>query len=311
MDDKEYRIIRVAELYFKQGYSQQSIANILGISRTTVSRLINESKNKGIVKIYINTPYTIDYNLSTKIKERFKLKDALVVNIEDEDETITLSQVGTVAASFVMALLKNGMVVGISFGKHIKHVVDAMPENELENIEVVQLVGALGSGDSNVDGPVLAIKLANTLHAKYKYINSPAVVSDENIKKALLEQPQIKQTFSLINQCNIAIHGIGSLDEENSSMQRSGYIDEQQREKYAKAGAVGHVLGHMIDIDGNIIKEQDYHTIGAPLDLLKNLEWSIGVATNSIKYKAVIAAINGGYVNCLIINRLLANKLLQ
>ncbi|WP_426365498.1 sugar-binding transcriptional regulator [Mammaliicoccus lentus] len=311
MNDKEYKIIRVAELYYKQGYSQQEIANILSVSRASVSRLINDSKNRGIVEIKINTPYSIDYVLSTKIKEQFGLKDAIVVDIDDEDETITLSKVGKVAANFLMSILENDSILGVSFGKHIKYVVESIPENQFEHIEVVQLVGGLGSGDSNIDGPSLAMNLGDKLHGKSKYINSPAVVHSKEIKEALVNQSQISQVFDVIAKCNFAIHGIGSLDEYNSSMQRSGYIDDSSIDELKNLNVVGHVLGNMIDIEGNNIRKENYYTIGAPLKTLKKLKWSIGVATNPLKYKAVLGAINGKYINCLIINRTLAKKLLN
>lgn len=311
MVDKNYQIVRVAELYYKQGYSQQSIASIMGTSRPTISRILNEARDKGIVKIQINTPVNMNYELSTKIREKFNLREALVVNVNDENEEFSMSQVGIVAARFVMSLIEKDMVIGISFGKHVKHVLEAMPENKMENIKTVQLVGALGNGDPNTDGPELVINLANCLNGEYRYINSPAVVNDIRLKKSLFEQPQIKRTLNLINQCDVAIHGIGSLDEENSSMTRSGYINDEMREKYINSGAVGHVLGHLIGTDGSLIEDSNHHVVGAPLELLQNIDWSIGVATNDIKYKAVLSAIRGGYINCIIINYSLASRLLS
>jgi len=311
MVEKEYQIIRVAELYYKQGYSQQEISAMMGTSRPTISRLLNEAREKGIVKISINTPVNINYDLSTKIKKKFGLKDALVVNVSDDNEALAISQVGYEAARLVTSLLKNDLIIGISFGKHVKHVIEAIPEIDINNIKIVQMVGALGNGDPNTDGPELVINLASRLNGEYRYINSPAVVNDINLKNSLLEHTQIKSNLNLINKCDIAIHGIGSLDESNSSMKRSGYMDDNLREKYKKDGAVGNILGHLVNSDGQLVKESNHHTIGAPLDLLKNIEWSIGVATNVIKHTAVLAAIKGKHVNCLVVNYSLANKLLN
>src|SRR5699024_5407559 len=222
-----------------------------------------------------------------------------------------ISQVGYEAARLVTSLLKNDLIIGISFGKHVKHVIEAIPEIDINNIKIVQMVGALGNGDPNTDGPELVINLASRLNGEYRYINSPAVVNDINLKNSLLEHTQIKSNLNLINKCDIAIHGIGSLDESNSSMKRSGYMDDNLREKYKKDGAVGNILGHLVNSDGQLVKESNHHTIGAPLDLLKNIEWSIGVATNVIKHTAVLAAIKGKHVNCLVVNYSLANKLLN
>lgn len=311
INDKDYQIMRVAELYYKQGFNQQEIATLIGTSRSTVSRLLNEAKEKEIVEIHINTPVDVDYQLSTQIKERFGLKDSLVVNVGDDDNEIALAQVGYVASRFLMSIMQDEMVLGISWGKTIKKVVDAIPENNFNDVKVVQLVGSLGSGNPNIDGPELAFKLAKLFHGTYKYINSPAVVNNEIVKKALLEQPQIQETLQLIEDCTVVIHGIGSLAEKSSSMQRSGYLDEERRKKYIDSGAVGHILAQMIDTDGNEVHGFNDYVIGVPLQVLKNVKWSIGVAANSIKYKAVLATLKGGHINCLITDRATAIKLLQ
>src|SRR5699024_1748915 len=177
---------------------------MMGTSRPTISRLLNEAREKGIVKISINTPVNINYDLSTKIKKKFGLKDALVVNVSDDNEALAISQVGYEAARLVTSLLKNDLIIGISFGKHVKHVIEAIPEIDINNIKIVQMVGALGNGDPNTDGPELVINLASRLNGEYRYINSPAVVNDINLKNSLLEHTQIKSNLNLINKCDIA-----------------------------------------------------------------------------------------------------------
>ena len=41
------------------------------------------------------------------------------------------------------------------WGRTIKHVVDSITETDLSNVDVIQLVGSLGSGDPAIDGPEL------------------------------------------------------------------------------------------------------------------------------------------------------------
>src|SRR5699024_8850809 len=231
MLEKDYQILRIAELYYKQSYSQQQIATMLGTSRPTVSRLLNEAKEKGIVEININTPVNINYDLSTDLKEKFKLKDVLVVNANDNNESLAVSQVGQVAARLAMSVIKDDMVIGVSFGKHVKHVIESIPYRKMDNIRAVQLVGALGNGDPNTDGPELVIDLANRLNGEYRYINSPTVVDAINVRISLLPQNQIKRFLEFTNLSDVAIDGINSLDEEHSSLKRSGYIDERLRNK--------------------------------------------------------------------------------
>lgn len=311
IDHKDYQVMRAAELYYKQGFNQQEIASLLGTSRSSISRLLNEAKEKGIVEIHINTPVNIDYSLSTKVKDKFNLKDVLIVNIDDDDSEIVLSQVGHVASRFLLSILQDHMNVGISWGKTIKSVVDSIPENDLNDIKVIQLVGSLGSGNPSIDGPELVYKLADRFHGSYRYINSPAIVNNEEVKQALIKQPQIKETLNEVNKCSVVIQGIGSLAEKSSSLERSGYLDEERRQNYLEKGAVGHLLAHMVDSNGNEVQEFNDHVIGAPLSVLRDMEWSIGVAADSIKHQAVLGAIRGQHINCLIADRETALKLLN
>ncbi|MBM4761101.1 sugar-binding transcriptional regulator [Bacillus sp. B15-48] len=311
MSSKDHQILRVAELYYKQEISQQEISKMLGFSRPTVSRMIQEAKKRGLVKITINTPVELDYKLSEQLKNQFHLKDVLVVKAEEENSDETLNRVGYVAARFLLSLLEDDGLVGISWGKTMKQVVDSIPETDLSNIKIIQLVGSLGSGNPAIDGPELAYKLADRLKGSYKYINSPAVVSNEQVKNALLHQQQIEEVLEAAKDCSIVIMGVGSLSEEFSSLHRSGYLDEAKRKDYIKEGAVGHILAQMINEKGEVVDLPNNYVIGVPLESLKNKQWSIGVVANSFKTDSILAAVRGRYINSLVIDEFTAKQMLE
>lgn len=48
--------LKVATLYYREGYNQQDIATELNISRATVSRLLQFGRDQGLVTIKINNP---------------------------------------------------------------------------------------------------------------------------------------------------------------------------------------------------------------------------------------------------------------
>lgn len=70
--ERRYLLERVANLYFKEDMKQELIAKKLGISRSNISRLLNEAKKKGIVEIkinYENKDATYRRELSEKIEK--------------------------------------------------------------------------------------------------------------------------------------------------------------------------------------------------------------------------------------------------
>lgn len=311
MNSKDYMILRVVELYYKQEIGQQEISQMLGISRPTVSKMIQEAKKRNIITFNINTPIELNYELSNILKKKFKLKDVLVVKGNEENSNEVMKKVSHVAARFLISLINSEDRVGISWGKSIKQVVDSIPDTDLTDIRVIQIVGSLGSGDPAVDGPELVYKLARKLNGEYKYINSPAIVSDEQVKNFLLNQNQIQKTLSEANECQTVLMGFGSLSEEFSSMQRSGYLDTETKNKYIEKGAVGHILAQMIDNKGNPVSLQNNHVIGVNLDSLRRKKWSIGIVSQSFKYDITLAAIQGGYVNSLVIDEYTAINVLS
>ena len=61
-------MVRVCDLYYNQGISQQQIAKDLNLSRPTVSRVLALAREQGIVKISISMQWNIG-NLSVSLRK--------------------------------------------------------------------------------------------------------------------------------------------------------------------------------------------------------------------------------------------------
>ena len=61
MQKREYKIrqmVDICEQYYLKGRNQQDIATELGLSRPSVSRLLNQARAEGIVTITVHNPYS-------------------------------------------------------------------------------------------------------------------------------------------------------------------------------------------------------------------------------------------------------------
>lgn len=313
LNSKESLMIRAAELYYEKRYSQSEIARLLDCSRSTVSRLITEAVESGIVQINIRRPVEKNQSLSDAIKATFKMKEVIVVSGGNSSEQ-AFRNVAYAAVEFISHILHDNMIIGISWGLTLSYIVQELAEHSFEykGIEVIQLMGGLGVGDPAIDGPELAQKMANSLGGSYRYIQAPAVLKTPELARNIMEEKYILETLKRAEQADMIISSVGSMMDNLSSMERSGYISKEDRAGYQAEGAIGHSLARLINEEGQEIDNVfNRRIVGVPLDLLRNVSWSLGVGANPLKANVFLAAIKGHHFNVLVIDDGTAREILR
>ena len=79
----DWRLIyKCCSLYYEDDMKQQDISDYLGISRATVSRMLQKGKESGIVRVEVINPVQFSYGKLEKALERkYGLKEVVVVEI--------------------------------------------------------------------------------------------------------------------------------------------------------------------------------------------------------------------------------------
>ncbi len=78
LDQKDGQSIDAAKLYYNSGFSQAEVAQHLGVSRPTVSKLLSHASAHGFVTISIADPREQSDELVDQLRQRFALADARV-----------------------------------------------------------------------------------------------------------------------------------------------------------------------------------------------------------------------------------------
>ena len=113
--DEMRLIVRVARMYYEWDVKQAAIARQLGLSQPTVSRLLQQAKSEGIIRISVNVPQGIYTDLEEQLVKQYRLRDAIVVDCSGEsDERFIERQIGAAAAYYLESALRPNEVVGIS-----------------------------------------------------------------------------------------------------------------------------------------------------------------------------------------------------
>ncbi|MDK2807794.1 MAG: lsr operon transcriptional repressor, partial [Clostridiales bacterium] len=72
-------MIKASWYYYMENMTQQAIADTLGISRMRVIKLLDKSRQTGIVQFKISSSFEARHALENKLIEKYGLKDSYVV----------------------------------------------------------------------------------------------------------------------------------------------------------------------------------------------------------------------------------------
>ncbi len=302
--DRTELLVTVASLYYELGQNQQQIADRLETSRSSVSRMIKEARDLGIVEIRIHRPVNRSYQLEQMLIDRFGLTDAyvLLTNPEQREEE-RLAGVGRLAASYldrVLGLLPSGACIGIAWGTGVHAAISALSEDRNQQIDVVQILGSVGAANPLIDGPDLARLLAGKLGGRYFDLHAPVFVEQPALRSLLLNEPSMREGLQRARSVALAITGIGTVQEEAASFLRAGHLNPQALADLRSQGVVGETCGRFFDIHGRF--EQfaiNERVIGIDLPDLRQIPRVIAVARGLPKAKSILGALRGRYLTVL------------
>ena len=307
-------LAEIASLYYVEKKTQAKIGKDFGYSRSGISRLLLEAQKERIVEIAINYPIQRDSNLEQRLMNEFKLEAAYVIKRGQYSQDQTLQMVGREGAMYLEQRIKNGMVIGIGWGTAIFEVINAFPYLPLENVRVVQFMGANGSkGNTQIDGPEIASFFASKLNASYQVLHSPLFLDSEDICSSIKSQKQIRETLNLAYQSDFVLLGIGTIDVDPkfSSLFRSGFMNEKEVMDIKKKGGIGNFCGIILDKNGQVMNiDINHRTMAVDLSKLINKKRKIvGVAAGDEKSEAVRAVLNGRWLDVLITDQMAVNSI--
>ncbi|MFN8483771.1 MAG: sugar-binding transcriptional regulator [Anaerolineae bacterium] len=315
MDRREARVAYLAEVaskYYDQNKSQQDIADELGITRSAVSRLLTEARERGIVEIIVHYPWRTSTDLERALLDMFPLKAARVLVRGNKSYDEMVIGLGVLGAQYFTNALKAGHTVGISWGSALYQLVRALRPASYPESEVVQLVGAVGTERSSAMGPLLAPLLANQIGAPCRYLHAPLLTESEAARDALLHDRSIRETLDVAACANIALVGIGTTAPERYNPARHGYVALDELEAIRAAGAVGLIVGQHYDRDGAALDISiNRRIVGISPDSLKHIPTVIGLGGDALKGEAILGALRGEWVNVLITDEQAARRVLQ
>ena len=312
-EDRDELLADVAEMYYEKGLTQAEISRSVKVTRSAISRMLEEARQKGIIEIQVRRPVRFDPGLEAKLEDRFRLQKAHVLVWTKENQYDMLRErLGSLAARVLNESIRPNMTIGVAWGTTVKATIDALVVKNQMPVQVVQLVGVLGSSTHSSNAQVLVQKLANKLGGEGIYLYTPFLVEDEETVRALMNVNSISKAIASGRQCDLALLGIGTTEPDFSSLYQGGHISRQVLEDLRHAGAVGDVSGHHFNIQGGRSEiDLHYRTVAISREDLLNIPIRLGVAGGKAKAAAIVGALRGNYINVLVTDSQTAEEVLK
>ncbi len=302
MDEQTYALAtKAAWYYYMEDNTQAQIAEVMGVSRAKVIRLLEEARAQGIVQFSFRKNDSQRVSAEQLLIDRFGLKDAFVIPTPLDSSAINQS-IAQGAAHYVSDHLREDGYLNIGYGDTVSRMLGVLAKNREESLNVVSLTGGVSYYLPTV---------GTTAYSMHLFLTpSPLVVSSRQVRDALLDEKSLQDVSTMTEYADMSVVGIGAAV-EGATVLRNGILNEGELTVLKMQGAVGDVLNHFMDKDGNLIQtEIEDRVISTDLDKLRQLKNVVGVAGGKDKVAAIKAVLNGGYLNVLITDSDTAAELL-
>ena len=301
------QIAAVATQYYRDGRSKVEIADDLGMSRFRVARLLTAARDLGIVKIDITVPDAINTDLSTRLADAFRLRQAIVVDTPDEPITALRADLGRVAANLLTEIVAEDDVVGIAWGRTVNAMTSAL--TRINRCSIVQMTGALSGSEVNHNAIELVRRISQVSGGAAYPIYAPFLLDDPTVAQALRSQAEVAEALSWYERVTTAVVPVGSWDPPQSQLY--DLLTVEERHQLLDAGVRADTSTVMLTGDSDIlIAPICQRMIGITGEQLRRIPEVVAVAGGTEKTEAISVVLRAGFVTTLITNSSVAQQLL-
>ncbi len=307
---------KIATLYYLGELSQDEIAEMFGISRFKVSRVLRRSKELGIIEFHINNKPDYYKGLEKQLVKALGIKRCLVVS-PGSTAADSKSNVGKAAAKYLIQRLKDGMMVGFDWGTTLQTMVrEFAPEHKYPGCMFVQISGSIASqsilDNGYMDGHDIVANLAAKAGANWSLFPAPYIVKEKMLRDMLLEEKTIKNHIQYFDQLDMVFFGVGSCNPEIYLPFYRNYLSSQECKQLEQERRTGELFSCQLDTDGNKMESMlSGRVLTIELDQLKSIPDVVVLAAGADKTQSLLVGARGGYFNTMIVTEIAALDLLE
>lgn len=303
-----------ARMYYDGHRTMEDIATQLNVSRSTVSRLLRDARDAGLVRIALRPPDASRVaDLRGGIKKRYGVRTRVVPARPDDSQQTRLHRVAAEAAEAVDVLVQPEMTVGIAWGTTLSALADELRARPVRGLKVVQLNGAVNTQSSGMDHVTSVIGLLGTKwQAQAVHFPVPAFFDHASTREALWRERSVQRVLDQQAACSLAVFSVGAFDAEvPSHVHASGYLSPADLDALHADGAVADVCTVFLRADGSWRDLPiNQRSSGVDPDRLARIPRRVLVASGARKAGPVHAALLARVATDVVIDEATATALL-
>ena len=305
----ELLAVRAAELYYEENKTQDEIGAILRVTRWKVGRLLAQARERGIIRIEIVHPRARRLALERELTARFDLNDAVVVPSPADDVELQ-ARVAEAAADYLVSHRPVPRLLGVSWGRTLHQVAEALPVGWSTGVNVVQINGGVSLSKRPGTAASTAVMMAHKAGGQATLLPTPAILERLETKRAIEGDRTVSGVVQLARGASAYLYSAGVADTSSVHVD-SGYLTPADMTRLVDRGAVGDVIGRYITADGSIADpELDARTLGLGLEELRSSNTSILVIGGEPKHPVARAIVTHGLCSVLVTDEHTARALL-
>jgi len=289
------QLIQASRLYYELGETQSRVAEILGVTRPQVSRLLKRARAEGIVEIRIVEQGSVASTAGEELRRRFGLAAVHLAPALAGPDDVRRRMIGRLGADVLRAAVRDGTVVGVGDGASISAVADAVAAEEPlreTGATVIPLCGGYW-----FTGPAREPfrRVADGIGGVGIGLLAPGLVDDPATKRSLVAHAGIRRIADLWARVDVAAFGIGGPAWSATTLGPEIAADLE------RSDAVGEVLVSPFDLDGRFVCDAlRERTIAFDARELGRIPVRIGVAGGEAKVAPILGALRGAMLTTLV-----------
>ncbi|MFF0944387.1 sugar-binding transcriptional regulator [Kocuria sp. CPCC 205300] len=302
-DDAELH--HAAELYYVQGMTMEAVADRFGVSRPTVSRMLQAARDRGIVRISLSAPPDAGHDLSHRLREAFGVTVHVTGTPRGPTEPQRLESVARSAAGLLGEWFGDGMTLAVAWGTTTSAIAGHLQPKATRDAVVVQMNGAVSARSPGAaQSSALLGRMSTAFGAALMPFPTPAFFDNEETRTLMWQESSVRRVLAARNGADLAVFSVGAFRGPMiSQVYSNGYLPDEAFRELVAQRVVGDVCTVFLREDGSYADLDLNRRASGPTPMeLRRIPRRLCVVAGDHKVPGVVGALRAGVVTDLVID---------